>query len=236
MRVNKLISDSGRCSRRDADQLIAEHRVKINGKVAELGAVVNATDEVRIDDELVEQPSPARRAKSRVYIALNKPVGITCTTEQQIDGNIVDFVDHAERVFPIGRLDRGSEGLILLTNDGDIVNELLRAENRHEKEYLVEVDKPVTPAFLTGMARGVRIHRATTLPCKINQVGKYGFRIILVQGLNRQIRLMCEAFGYRVTALQRIRIKNIQLGKLKLGRWRNLTAPELKGLLPDKFL
>ncbi len=235
MRLNKVLSDSGLCSRRGADQLIETGRVTINGKLAALGAVVEAADDIRVDGALIHRQTAAHHARSRVYIAFNKPIGITCTTDQRINGNIVDFIDHAERIFPIGRLDKDSEGLILLTNDGDIVNELLRAENKHEKEYLVEVDKPITPAFLAGMAKGVRIHRTTTLPCQITRVSKYLFRIILVQGLNRQIRLMCDAFGYRVTGLQRQRIKNIRLDHLKLGRWRNLSPGELQGLLPPRL-
>lgn len=234
MRLNKLISDSGLCSRRDADRLIADGRIMVNGKVADLGTAVGSDDEIRFDHEIIPTRSPQLHAKSRIYIAFNKPIGITCTTDQRIDGNIIDFIDHPERIFPIGRLDKDSEGLILLTNDGDSVNKILRAENGHEKEYLVLVDKPIADGFLNGMARGVRIHHATTLPCRVTRVSKYLFRIILVQGLNRQIRLMCEAFGYRVKGLQRERIKNIRLDHLKLGRWRNLSPAELKGLLPQR--
>ena len=235
MRLNKLVSDSGRCSRREADRLIAERRVTVNGRFVELGAQVEADDEIRLDDEIL-RTSSQRRAKSKIYIAFNKPAGITCTTDQRVEGNIIDFIDHAERIFPIGRLDKDSEGLILLTNDGDIVNQILRAENRHEKEYLVAVDKPITDAFLAGMANGVRIHRSKTLPCRIMRTGKYTFRIILVQGLNRQIRLMCAAFDYAVRGLQRQRIKNIRLDRLKLGGWRNLSPAELHGLLPTRQL
>lgn len=234
MRLNKLISDSGLCSRREADRLIADGRIRVNGKVADLGTAVDSEDEIRFDHEIIPTRSPQHHAKSRIYIAFNKPVGITCTTDPRIDGNIIDFIDHPERIFPIGRLDKDSEGLILLTNDGDSVNKILRAENGHEKEYLVLVDKPIAEGFLTGMARGVRIHHTTTLPCRVTRVSKYLFRIILVQGLNRQIRLMCEAFGYRVKGLQRERIKNIRLDHLKPGRWRNLSPAELKGLLPQR--
>ncbi|MCR4332629.1 MAG: 23S rRNA pseudouridine(2604) synthase RluF, partial [Sulfuricaulis sp.] len=166
------------------------------------------------------------------YICLNKPVGITCTTERHIDGNIIDFIGHAERIFPIGRLDKDSEGLILLTNHGDIVNVILRAENNHEKEYIVTVDKPVTETFLAGMAGGVRILGERTKPCKVSRVDNCVFRIILTQGLNRQIRRMCEVFGYHVRRLQRIRIMNIKLGSLKVGQWRDLSEAELRGLLP----
>ncbi|MBI2799934.1 MAG: pseudouridine synthase [Gammaproteobacteria bacterium] len=235
MRLNKLVSDGGRCSRREADRLIVERRVTVNGRFVDLGAQVEADDEIRLDNEIL-RTSLQRRAKSKIYIAFNKPVGVTCTTDQRVEGNIIDFIDHAERIFPIGRLDKDSEGLILLTNDGDIVNEILRAENRHEKEYLVAVDKPITDAFLTGMAHGVRIHRTKTLPCRIMRTGKYTFRIILVQGLNRQIRLMCAAFDYAVRGLQRQRIKNIRLDRLKLGGWRNLSPAELDGLLPTRQL
>ncbi|MCF5946491.1 23S rRNA pseudouridine(2604) synthase RluF, partial [Xanthomonas perforans] len=169
-----------------------------------------------------------------VYIALNKPVGITCTTESSVKGNIVEFVGHEQRIFPIGRLDKDSEGLILMTSNGNIVNEILRAENRHQKEYLVAVNKPVTDEFLRGMARGVRIHNETTLPCRTARIAKFGFRIVLEQGLNRQIRLMAAEFGYRVTQLRRVRIDNIKLAALKPGQWRNLSDAELRGLLPQR--
>jgi 23S rRNA pseudouridine2604 synthase len=234
MRLNKHIAESGYCSRREADRLIAEKRVTLNGKPTGMGSQVEGGDEVCID----HQPLLARRAASatrkHVYIALNKPIGITCTTESEVGGNIVDFVDHRERIFPVGRLDKDSEGLILLTSNGDIVNEILRSENRHEKEYLVGVNKAVTPEFLVGMSRGVRIHHQMTKPCKATRLAKFGFRIVLTQGLNRQIRLMATAFGYRVTQLRRVRIVNIKLGALKVGQWRNLTDIELRGLLPDR--
>jgi 23S rRNA pseudouridine2604 synthase len=168
-----------------------------------------------------------------VYIALNKPVGITCTTEAGVKDNIVDFVGHAERIFPIGRLDKDSEGLILLTSNGDIVNRILRAESRLEKEYLVVVNHPVTPEFLRGMSRGVPVHGQVTLPCKTGKLGSQGFRIVLTQGLNRQIRLMAAHFGYRVKQLLRVRIGGVKLGHLKPGQWRNLTDAELRGLVPD---
>jgi 23S rRNA pseudouridine2604 synthase len=226
MRLNKYISETGICSRREADAWIASGRVTINGKRAELGTQVNEGDEVRVDKRVVGAK------KRRVYICLNKPVGITCTTERHIEGNIIDFIGHAERIFPIGRLDKDSEGLILLTNHGDIVNVILRAENNHEKEYIVTVDKPVTETFLAGMAGGVRILGERTKPCKISRVDKCVFRIILTQGLNRQIRRMCEVFGYQVRRLQRIRIMNIRLGNLKSGQWRDLSKAELRGLLP----
>jgi len=231
MRLNKYLSETGMCSRREADAWIASGRVSINGKRAELGTQVTDADEVRVDNHVV---GGARTKKRKVYICLNKPVGITCTTEHGVKDNIVDLIGHEERIFPIGRLDKESEGLILLTNNGDIVNEILRSENNHEKEYLVSVDKPVTDAFLAGMAGGVRILDTKTKPCEVSRLGKYEFRIVLTQGLNRQIRRMCEVFGYDVKRLQRVRIVNIKLGGLKVGRWRNLTEAELRGLLPLK--
>lgn len=233
MRINKHISDTGFCSRRDADALIEAGRVTINGQVAEIGSLFVEGDDVRIDGQTLK-PRAKKKGRAHVYIALNKPVGITCTTDETAAGNIVEFVGHEQRIFPIGRLDKDSEGLILLTSNGDIVNEILRAENRHEKEYLVAVNKAVTPEFLRGMANGVRIHGKMTLPCRTTRIAKFGFKIVLTQGLNRQIRLMSAAFGYRVTQLRRVRISNIQLGALKLGRWRNLTDAELAGLLPGR--
>jgi 23S rRNA pseudouridine2604 synthase len=234
VRLNKFISDSGHCSRREADALIQEGRVTVNGGKPSLTTRVEEGDAVLIDGQSLRLRKVKPGARKFVYIALNKPVGITCTTDQTVEGNIVDFIDHAQRIFPIGRLDKDSEGLILLTSNGDIVNELLRAENKKEKEYLVAVNKPVTDEFLRGMAKGVRIHRETTLPCKTRKIAPYGFAIVLTQGLNRQIRLMSAAFGYRVTQLRRVRIINVKLGALKIGQWRNLTDAELKGLLPER--
>lgn len=231
MRLNKYLSESGQWSRREADELISEGRVTINGRPVGLGTQVNEGDEVVVDGEVV---GGARKKVKPVYIALNKPVGITCTTERHVAGNIVDFVDHPERVFPIGRLDKDSEGLILLTNDGDIVNEILRAENAHEKEYVVKVDRPIDDAFVQQMASGVRLSDATTKKCRVDRLGNRVFRIVLTQGLNRQIRRMCAAFGYEVQALQRVRIMHVKLGELPLGRWRNLNAQELAGLLPKR--
>ncbi len=228
MRLNKYISETGICSRREADAWIASGRVTINGKRAELGTQVGDGDEVRVDKRVVGAK------KQHVYICLNKPVGITCTTERHIDDNIIDFIGHPARIFPIGRLDKDSEGLILLTNNGDIVNTILRAENNHEKEYLVTVDKPVTAAFLAGMAGGVRILGVRTKPCRVSRVDDYVFRIVLTQGLNRQIRRMCEVFGYAVRRLQRVRIMNIRLGKLRIGEWRDLSDMELRGLVPGQ--
>jgi 23S rRNA pseudouridine2604 synthase len=234
VRVNKFISDTGFCSRREADALIKEGRVSINGNKPSLSTRVEEGDTVLIDGQTLRIRKVKPGTRKHVYIALNKPVGITCTTDQSVKGNIVDFVDHEQRIFPIGRLDKDSEGLILLTSNGDIVNELLRAENRKEKEYLVAVNKAVTDEFLRGMAKGVRIHRDMTLPCKTRKIAPYGFAIVLTQGLNRQIRLMAAAFGYRVTQLRRVRIINLKLGALKPGQWRNLSDAELKGLLPER--
>ena len=234
MRLNRYIADTGQCSRREADRLIGEGRITVNGMRARIGAEVGEGDEVRLDGQPLKPRSAARGKRRHVYIALNKPVGITCTTESSVKGNIVDFVGHEQRIFPIGRLDKDSEGLILLTSNGDIVNEILRAENRHQKEYLVAVNKPVTDGFLRGMARGVRIHGQTTLPCRTTRIARFGFRIVLEQGLNRQIRLMAAAFDYRVTQLRRVRIDNLRLGALKSGQWRNLTDAELAGLLPGR--
>ena len=234
-RLNKHIAETGYCSRREADRLISSRRVTVNGSVAGVAAVVGEDDEVRVDGQPLRARVAAKPgARRHAYIALNKPVGVTCTTESAVKGNIVDFVGHEQRIFPIGRLDKDSEGLILMTSNGDIVNEVLRAENRHQKEYLVAVNKPVTDEFLRGMARGVRIHDQTTLPCRTARIAKFGFRIVLEQGLNRQIRLMSAAFGYRVTQLRRVRIDNIKLGALKPGQWRNLTDAELRGLLPQR--
>ncbi|HJV46830.1 MAG TPA: 23S rRNA pseudouridine(2604) synthase RluF [Bacillota bacterium] len=224
MRINKYISESGTFSRREVDKWIAEKRVTINGVVAELGSQVEVGDDVRMNGK------PIKARPQKVYIALNKPVGITCTTERHIKGNIIDFTNHPLRIFPIGRLDKDSDGLILLTNDGDIVNRILRAENKHEKEYIVTVNKPITQAFLKGMAGGVRILDTKTLPCRITKVADRVFRIILTQGLNRQIRRMCSEFDYEVVRLQRVRIMNIHLNKLKLGTWRDLTKEEMQTL------
>ncbi|KMK95641.1 23S rRNA pseudouridine(2604) synthase RluF [Rossellomorea marisflavi] len=220
MRINKYISEAGKASRRGADRLIEDGRVTINGKRATIGDQVNPGDDVVVDG------NPIRVARNNVYIALNKPVGITSTTEKGVKGNIVDLVNHPLRIFNIGRLDKDSEGLILMTNDGDIVNEILRSENQHEKEYIVSVDKPITPEFVKKMSEGVKILGTTTLPCKVEQLSKFDFQITLTQGLNRQIRRMCEVLGYNVYRLQRTRIMNIQLGKLPPGQWRDLSKKE----------
>jgi 23S rRNA pseudouridine2604 synthase len=225
MRLNKFISETGACSRREADAWITAGRVTINGKPAALGTQVAAGDIVEVDGAAL-----AARRKD-VYIALNKPRGITCTTERHVAENIVDLVGHRERIFPIGRLDKDSEGLILLTNNGDIVNEILRVEHGHEKEYLVTVERPVTPTFLTMMAGGVKIGGEKTKPCLVMQTGAAAFRIVLTQGLNRQIRRMCSALGFRVQQLKRVRIMHIRLGALASGRWRDLTDAEVRPLL-----
>ena len=226
MRLNKYLAETGACSRREADQWIEAGRITVNGARAVLGTQVEAGDDVRVDGE------PVRARPQRVYLALNKPVGIECTTDRDVPGNIVDFVGYPERIFPIGRLDKDSEGLILLTNDGNIVNTILRAEHEHEKEYLVAVDRPLTPAFLAGMAAGVPILDTVTNPCRLTQVGRNTFRIVLTQGLNRQIRRMCEHFDYTVRRLQRVRIMHVHLDSLPSGQWRRLTPAELRGLLP----
>ncbi|WP_071392826.1 23S rRNA pseudouridine(2604) synthase RluF [Bacillus tuaregi] len=220
MRINKYISESGKASRRGVDKLIVDGRVTINGKRATLGCQVEPGDDVRVNGESI------RVARNHVYIALNKPVGITSTTEKGVKGNIVDLVNHPLRIFNIGRLDKDSEGLILLTNDGDIVNEILRSENKHEKEYIVSVDKPITPDFLKRMSEGVKILGTKTLPCEVVQLSKFDFQIILTQGLNRQIRRMCAELGYEVYRLQRTRIMNIHLGNLPPGQWRDLSKKE----------
>lgn len=220
MRINKYISEAGKASRRGADKLISDGRVTINGKRATIGSQVEAGDDVQVDG------NPIFVARNNVYIALNKPVGITSTTEKGVKGNIVDLVNHPLRIFNIGRLDKDSEGLILLTNDGDIVNEILRSENKHEKEYIVSVDKPITAEFLKKMSEGVKILGTKTLPCEVVQLSKFDFQIILTQGLNRQIRRMCAELGYEVYRLQRTRIMNIHLGNLPPGQWRDLSKKE----------
>ncbi|WP_339148186.1 MULTISPECIES: pseudouridine synthase [unclassified Sutcliffiella] len=227
MRINKFISDSGVASRRGADKLIEEGRVKINGKVAKIGGQVNPGDEVLVNGQLI------RIARDNVYIALNKPIGITSTTEKHVKGNIIDLVNHPLRLSHIGRLDKESEGLILLTNDGDIINEILRPEHKHEKEYIVSVDKPITPDFVKQMSEGVKILGTKTLPCEVEQLSKFDFKIILTQGLNRQIRRMCAELGYEVLRLQRTRIMNIELGNLPMGQWRDLSKKEKRQLFAE---
>lgn len=225
MRLNKFISETGACSRREADRWIEAGRVTLNGQPATLGSQVADGDEVRVDGDSIGAK------KKQVYLALNKPVGIICTTDVLIEDNIIDHVGYPERIFPVGRLDRDSEGLILLTNNGDIVNEILRSENNHEKEYVVTVDRPITDLSLRMLADGVKIMGKLTKPGKVARVSPQSFRIILTQGLNRQIRRMCSALGYRAQRLQRVRIMNVHLGNLQPGQWRHLASEELKGLL-----
>ena len=225
VRLNKYIADSGYCSRREADRLIGEGRVRLDGRPGALGDRVLPGMTVEVDGHLLSG------AGEKVYLLLNKPKGIVCTADPREPMNVVDYVGHPERIFPIGRLDKDSEGLLLMTNDGEIVNRILRAAGGHEKEYVVTVNKVITDDFLKQMAEGVPILDTVTLPCRIIKEDKQRFRIILVQGLNRQIRRMCEALGYRVTHLTRERVMNIQLGHLKPGHWRNLTPAELDGLM-----
>jgi 23S rRNA pseudouridine2604 synthase len=221
-RINKYLSEAGYCSRRVADQLISEGRVTINGIKAEMGTKINTTDEVAVDGKLISTPN-----EKLIYIAFNKPVGIVCTTDIRAERkNIIEYINFPKRIFPIGRLDKASEGLILLTNHGDIVNKILRARNNHEKEYLVSVDKPVTPEFIKKMSEGVPILDTITNKCFVEQKNKYVFRIILTQGLNRQIRRMCEYLDYKVETLRRIRIMNIKLD-IPIGKWRYLSDDEL---------
>lgn len=220
--LNKFISSTGICSRRDAEKFIVAGRVTINKNVAQLGNRVFEGDEVRVDGRLL-------KAKPKtLYIALNKPVGIVCTTDSKERKNIVKFIGHPERLFPIGRLDKPSEGLIFLTNDGDIVNKILRAGNNHEKEYIVSVDKKITDDFIDKMSNGIPILGTVTQKCKVEKITDFVFKIILTQGLNRQIRRMCEYLGYEVTKLKRERIMNVSLDKLKTGDWRELTEDEMK--------
>lgn len=221
LRLNKAISDSGMCSRREADRYIEEGRVTVNGRVASLGTKVTARDKILVNGQLVEQRNET------VYIAFNKPMGITCTTDPSDPDNIVDYVNYPDRIFNIGRLDKPSEGLIFLTNDGGIVNKILRAGNNHEKEYIVTVDKAITPEFEKQMQRGVPILGTITKPCKLEKETETRFRIILTQGLNRQIRRMCEALGYEVQRLKRVRIMNVTLAGLGIGEWRFLSPEEM---------
>lgn len=222
-RINKYLSEVGYCSRRAADKLIEQGRVTINGKVPEMGTKIVAEDEVRVDGE------PISELKEKpVYLAFNKPIGIVCTTDTRVEkDNIVDFIGYPKRIFPIGRLDKPSEGLIFLTNDGDIVNKILRARNHHQKEYIVTVDKPITLKFLQQMQNGVPILDTVTRKCEVEEISKYQFKIILTQGLNRQIRRMCEHLAYRVKKLKRVRIMNVKLD-IPVGKWRDLTSEELR--------
>ncbi|WP_289063122.1 23S rRNA pseudouridine(2604) synthase RluF [uncultured Zobellia sp.] len=222
-RINKYLSEVGYCSRRAADKLIDQGRVTINGKVPEMGTKITEGDEVRVDGKLISEPQ-----EKPVYIVFNKPIGIVCTTDTRVEkDNIIDYINYPKRIFPIGRLDKPSEGLIFLTNDGDIVNKILRARNHHEKEYLVTVDRAITSDFIERMQNGVPILDTVTRKCKVEQIGKYEFKIILTQGLNRQIRRMCEYLDYNVQRLKRIRIMNVKLD-VPVGKWRDLTDTELE--------
>jgi 23S rRNA pseudouridine2604 synthase len=224
IRINKFLSEAGVCSRREADRYIEEGKVKIDGKVAQMGSKVSKDNLVTFCDK------PVKKEEKLVLIAFNKPEGIVCTTDQREPDNIIDYIKYGMRIYPIGRLDKESEGLILLTNDGNIVNKILRAENHHEKEYVVTVNKEITLDFIKSMSTGVPILDTITNPCKVKQIDKYTFHIILTQGLNRQIRRMCEFLGYRVVSLKRIRIMNIMLGRLRTGDYRNVTEKEIEEL------
>ena len=224
VRINKYLSEIGYCSRRAADKLIEEGRVAVNGKAVQMGMKVSAKDDITVDGKEVSKKSE----QSAVYIAFNKPVGIVCTTDTRVEpNNIIDYINYPTRIFPIGRLDKPSEGLIFLTNDGDIVNKILRARNHHEKEYLVTVNRPISQDFIDQMSQGVPILDTVTRPCVVKQTHKKAFKIILTQGLNRQIRRMCEYLDYKVVTLKRIRIMNVKLDMGK-GKWRHLTKAELK--------
>lgn len=223
-RLNKFLSDSGFCSRREADRLIEGGRVLVDGRIGVLGDKVESGTDVRVNGVQLSGES------KKIYIALNKPVGIICTTDPREPMNVIDYLHHPQRIFPVGRLDKESSGLLLLTSDGEIVNRMLRAANAHEKEYLVSVERKITPEFLASMANGVKILDTVTLPCKIEKLSDFSFRLVLIQGLNRQIRRMCEALGYSVRTLKRVRIMNIELGALPQGHWRNLTEKELEEL------
>lgn len=224
-RINKYLSEAGYCSRRAADKLLEEGKITVNGVVPELGTKVSDEDEIRVEGKLIKE-----NTEKPVYIAVNKPIGIVCTTDQKRErNNIIDFVNHPQRIFPIGRLDKPSEGLILMTNDGDIVNKILRSRNNHGKEYLVRVDRPITHTFIEKMKNGVPILDQITKKCEVEKLDDFQFRIVLTQGLNRQIRRMCEYLGYEVKKLKRLRVLNIKLD-IAVGQWRDLTEGELKEL------
>lgn len=223
--MNKAISETGYCSRREADRLIEQGKVKVNGEIAVLGVQISVNDQIFVEGKLI-----TNNVKP-VYIALNKPVGITSTTDTSIKNNIIDFINFPERIFPVGRLDKPSEGLIFMTNDGDIVNKILRSKNCHEKEYVVTVNKKITPDFIEKMRNGVPVLDTITKKCTVKKINDFAFNIILTQGLNRQIRRMCDYLGYEVKTLKRIRIMNVKLGNLKTGKYRHLTTDELVELL-----
>ena len=223
-RLNKFISETGFCSRREADKMIDEGCVTVNGKIPEMGTQVSRTDYIEINGK------PLKSKEELVYLVFNKPVGITCTTEHKVNGNIVDFINFPKRIFPIGRLDKASQGLIFLTNDGDIVNKILRSGNNHEKEYIVTVNKPVSHDFIKSMSNGIPVLKTITQKCVVKKESKYVFKIILTQGLNRQIRRMCEYLGYNVVKLERLRIMNVSMGNLHIGKWRYISQKELTGI------
>lgn len=220
MRINKLLSNLGLCSRRETNRIIEANRITVNGRLCEPGQWVEEEDIILIDNE----PIPV---KDKIYIALNKPVGITCTAAKEVESNIINFMNYPEYIFPVGRLDKASQGLILMTNDGNLANKILKSENEHEKEYIVTVNKPFDDFFMKGMSEGVEISGVRTKPCKVSRVSGDTFRIILTQGLNRQIRKMSKAFGYTVIRLERIRIMNINIEGIDIGKWRNLTEKEI---------
>lgn len=224
-RLNKAIAETGYCSRREADKLIESGRVQVNGKTADLGVKVTSDDTIKVKGKIIT------KKVGNIYLAFNKPIGITCTTDTHINGNIITFLNYPERVFPIGRLDKPSEGLIFLTNDGDIVNKILRSRNNHEKEYLVRVNKRITSDFIKKMANGIPVLDTVTKKCKVWKINDFTFKIVLTQGLNRQIRRMCDYLSYEVKALKRLRIMNISLGNLKVGKYRSFTKNELQSLL-----
>jgi 23S rRNA pseudouridine2604 synthase len=226
IRLNKLISESGTCSRREADKLIESGKVMVNNTRASIGQMVKSTDKVRVNGIFIEMPKP----EEFIFIALNKPTGVTSTTEEGVRNNITDFVNHSKRIFPIGRLDKDSQGLIFLTNNGDIVNKILRAGNNHEKEYIVHIDKPITEAIIKQMSQGVPMLGVITKKCKVELLAPKVVKITLIQGLNRQIRRMCEYFGYEVMKLERVRIMNIELKGLAPGEWRDLSEIEVQDI------
>ena len=225
VRINKFLSERGPYSRRGIDKLIDEKRISVNGKIIKLGYKVSNEDEIKIDGEIV---SKSKKRRKIIYLLFNKPVGIECTTNQNIKNNIIDFIGYPQRIFPIGRLDKDSEGLIFLTNDGDIVNKILRSENNNEKEYIVKVNRKINSEFLIKMSRGVKLKNMITKPCEIEKINNYTFKIVLTQGLNRQIRKMCKLFDYKVKSLIRTRIINIQLGNLRTGKFRKFSKTEIE--------
>ena len=227
VRINKFLSEKGPYSRRGVDKLIQEKRITVNDKVVKLGTKVSINDKIKIDGELLFKPKKKRK---NIYLLFNKPIGIECTTNQEVNNNIIDFIGYPSRLFPVGRLDKDSEGLIFLTNDGDIVNKVLRSERNNEKEYIVKVNKKITKEFINKMSRGVRIKNIQTKPCEIKKINNYTFEIILTQGLNRQIRKMCALFEYKVKSLVRTRIMDIKLGNLKVGKYRKFTFEEIRKL------